>query len=164
MPAGLWADIQGAPADDEVPEPTPEDFPWKVVSLRSRRAAVGDVGDLPRRKNQVLVYTVFQAKGQEAEHVFICGAHADAFRDQDVANTDGLRRLYVAITRAIKTPTISFARDVGSTPLHGQLSGGPCCPRSCMRAARGSESRSNKIRSRRRRVSGGIRSNPGTKV
>lgn len=128
VPTTLWTEIQAAPTDDDIPEPTPEDMSWKIVLFRCRRAAGGDVSDLPRAKNEVLVYTVYQAKGQEADHVFICGTHGDAFRDQDVSNTDGLRRLYVAITRAMKTLTISLARDVSGTPLHGQLSAAPAFP------------------------------------
>jgi len=79
MPAALWDEIQAAPLEDDPLETTPEDFPWKVVLGRCRHAAGGDVSDLARKPNEVLVYTVFQAKGQEAHHVFVCGACADAF-------------------------------------------------------------------------------------
>lgn len=68
-------------------------------------------------RNDVLVYTVYQAKGQEADHVFVCGAHAEAFQDKDPSRSDGLRRLYVAITRSLNTLTLSIARDAAGTRL-----------------------------------------------
>ncbi len=128
VPAALWGQIQAVPVDDDLPESSPDDLARKVVLARCRHAASGDVSDVARPTNEVLVYTVFQAKGQEADHVFMCGTHADAFRDWDVSQTDGLRRMYVAITRAIKTLTISLARNVAGTPLHGQLSAAPVFP------------------------------------
>jgi hypothetical protein len=119
-PATLWTDICAAPIDDELPEPTPEDIPWKVVLRRSQRAAGTGVSDSEQPPHVVMAYTVFQSKGQEADHVFLVGAHAEAFQQQDVAQTEALRQVYVAITRSIKTLKVTLPRGVAGTPLHGQ--------------------------------------------
>ena len=134
VPSSLWADIQASPLDEELPEPSPEDISWKRVLIRCLHAASANISDSSRKANEVLVYTVFQAKGQEADHVFVCGTHSDAFRDQDVGRDDGLRRLYVAITRPLKTLTLTLARDVRGTPLHSQITGAPTFPAEILEA------------------------------
>ena len=69
-----------------------------------------------RRADRVLgdkdigVYTVHQAKGLQAEHVFLLGAFTQAFVDENPA--DGIRRLYVAVTRARNNLTVTLGRFV----------------------------------------------------
>lgn len=85
-------------------------------ALRSRRsvlaAALGGLGALvasrlanpngedPAEPNEIRIYTVFGATGQQWDHVYVAGAFYQAFLDQ--APADGLRRLYVALTRAMQ--------------------------------------------------------------
>lgn len=119
-PAALWPDICAAPIDDELPEPSAEEVAWKVVLRRCQRAAGSGVSDAAQPPHVVMAYTVFQSKGQEADHVFLMGAHAEAFQQQDVAQSEGLRQVYVAITRSIRTLTVTLPRGVAGSPLHGQ--------------------------------------------
>ena len=75
--------------------------------LTAARRAVGSVAaDRDPGENEILVYTVFQAKGQEWDHVYLVGAYRRGFRDQHDLG-EGTRLLYVALTRSIKSLTIS---------------------------------------------------------
>lgn len=112
--------------------------PWQVIE-----AAVGDVdltaepliheelatacGELAHRtaadeaapEGRILVYTVHGSKGQQWDHVYVAGAAVQAFQDRVPA--DGLRRLYVALTRAGVSLAVTMARYLGWTPLARSL-------------------------------------------
>lgn len=88
------------------------DEPWRELLTAARRAARQVAGDRKPEEKEILVYTVFQAKGQEWDHVYLAGAYEQGFRDQHRLG-EGSRLLYVAITRARDTLTISKPNSVG---------------------------------------------------
>ena len=69
----------------------------------------------PPEPNEIRIYTVFGAKGQQWDHVYLAGAFNQAFVDR--APADGLRRLYVALTRAMQSLTVTLPRWVKHTQL-----------------------------------------------
>jgi superfamily I DNA/RNA helicase len=46
------------------------DEPWRELLTAARRAAQQVAGDREPEEKEILVYTVFQAKGQEWDHVY----------------------------------------------------------------------------------------------
>lgn len=101
---------------------TPELAPEELAGLIEESPLFRDVADAlqtavsSRRADKVPdegeigVYTVHQAKGLQAEHVFLLGAFTQAFVDENPA--DGIRRLYVAVTRARTSLTVTMGRFV----------------------------------------------------
>ncbi|MDI6894825.1 MAG: ATP-dependent helicase [Bacillota bacterium] len=83
------------------------------------RTMATDPQDASPDSQRIPVRTIHQAKGLEAEHVFLAGAHDEAFAD--VKPADGVRRLYVAVTRASRSLTISVGRSVRRTPIEHRL-------------------------------------------
>lgn len=73
-------------------------------------AASACSADRPAGERQVGVHTVYQAKGLQADHVFLMGAFTEAFVDSRPA--DGIRRLYVAVTRAKRSLAVTMGRMV----------------------------------------------------
>jgi superfamily I DNA/RNA helicase len=90
--------------EEAVDETTPEHA--RDLLAAARRAVSSVAADREPAANEILVYTVFQAKGQEWDHVYLVGAYRRGFRDQHAVG-EGTRLLYVALTRAIKSLTIS---------------------------------------------------------
>lgn len=84
---------------------TPEQA--RELLTAGRRAVNRVAADLGPAENQVLIYTIFQAKGQEWDHVYLAGAYRRGFRDQYNRVGEGTRLLYVALTRAGKSLTVS---------------------------------------------------------
>ena len=80
-----------------------------------RKIAHKKVSEDPPEPNEIRIYTVFGAKGQQWDHVYVAGAFYQAFLDQ--APADGLRRLYVALTRAMQSLTVTLPRYVKHTQL-----------------------------------------------
>jgi superfamily I DNA/RNA helicase len=80
-------------------------------------------GDRPPGASEVPVYTVHQAKGMQADYVFIIGAFTRAFTDQGAHLADGIRRLYVAVTRPKRELRISVGRSIraANNPLARQV-------------------------------------------
>jgi len=77
----------------------------------------------PEDRNHVSMMTIHASKGLEFPHVFIVGMEENLFPSQMVLNTrseleEERRLFYVAVTRAMKTCTLSYA---GSRFIHGQL-------------------------------------------
>jgi superfamily I DNA/RNA helicase len=111
VPTAPWADLLSALEDpmaaeeEEVAETAPEHA--RALLIAARRAVNRVAADVPAAANEVLVYTVFQAKGQEWDHAFLAGAYRRGFRDQGRRVGEGSRVLYVALTRARKSLTIS---------------------------------------------------------
>jgi len=102
MPRPDWTAISDAGRrrdtdDDEGEESEPEDS-WRAL-LREcgrvvhRTAAERDEGD------DILVYTVYGAKGQQWRHVYLVGCCQHGFQDRGTAGEGG-RKLYVAVTRS----------------------------------------------------------------
>jgi DNA helicase-2/ATP-dependent DNA helicase PcrA len=73
-------------------------------------AASACSADRPAGERQVGVHTIYQAKGLQADHVFLMGAFTEAFVDSTPA--DGIRRLYVAVTRAKRSLAVTMGRMV----------------------------------------------------
>jgi superfamily I DNA/RNA helicase len=86
---------------------------------RFRDRTHGTVADAATTQHDVLVYTIFGSKGQQWPHVFIVGAYSQGFQDSVAA--DGLRKLYVTLTRSMATLTITLPRFVRHTPLEQVL-------------------------------------------
>lgn len=74
------------------------------------RAMSAQKADRAQSANEIGVHTVHQAKGLEADHVFLMGAFTQAFTDRNPA--DGIRKLYVAITRPRRTLSITLGRFI----------------------------------------------------
>jgi DNA helicase-2/ATP-dependent DNA helicase PcrA len=112
-----WEELQAivdepAAVDEETPAETPDVEPWMVLLAAAKGAARQVAGDRKPGESEVFVYTVFQAKGQEWDHVFLAGAYDRGFRDQHQVG-EGVRLLYVALTRACKSLTISKLNSAG---------------------------------------------------
>jgi DNA helicase-2/ATP-dependent DNA helicase PcrA len=88
--------------------PGPLDFASLAGALLA--AAGARRADRPSGEREVGVHTIYQAKGLQADHVFLAGAFTQAFVDRSPA--DGVRRLYVAVTRARRTLTVTVGRWV----------------------------------------------------
>jgi len=77
----------------------------------------------PEDRNHVSMMTIHASKGLEFPHVFIVGMEENLFPSQMVLNTrseleEERRLFYVAVTRAMKTCTLSYS---GSRFINGQL-------------------------------------------
>lgn len=113
-------------SDSEAPIPEHA----RDLLVACRRAVSRVAADVESQPGQIFVYTVFQAKGQEWDHVFLAGAYQRAFRDQGDRIGEGTRLLYVALTRACESMTItkfnSCARNRGLIAATG--TGSPSFP------------------------------------
>ena len=81
--------------------------------------------DAPTEEGDVLVYTVFQAKGQEWAHVYLAGAYFRGFRDHEGRVGEGTRVLYVALTRASQSLTVTKFRSAMRRPRIVAAAGSP---------------------------------------
>ena len=79
---------------------------WSELLAACRRAVRLVAADRPAEGNEIFVYTVFQAKGQQWRHVYLAVAFASGFRDAHGLG-EGARLLYVAVTRAQRSLTIT---------------------------------------------------------
>jgi superfamily I DNA/RNA helicase len=62
------------------------------------------------------LYTIFGAKGQQWDHVFPVGAYSQGFTGR-AALAEGLRLLYVALTRTKVSLTVTYPRGIRYTQL-----------------------------------------------
>jgi superfamily I DNA/RNA helicase len=112
VPAAPWDDVLAvldepmAAEEESIPNDTTPEHARELLAA-GRRAVNRVAADLEPGENQVFVYTIFQAKGQEWDHVYLAGAYRRGFRDQNNRIGEGTRLLYVALTRAGKSLTIS---------------------------------------------------------
>jgi superfamily I DNA/RNA helicase len=112
VPVAPWEDVLAvleepmAAEEESIPDDTTPEHARELLTA-GRRAVNRVAADLEPAENQVFVYTIFQAKGQEWDHVYLAGAHRRGFRDQNNRIGEGTRLLYVALTRAGKSLTIS---------------------------------------------------------
>ena len=107
---------------------SPEELPPEVVWLKDEPplyqmlaeallAAVSTPhGDDQTGDREVAMYTVHQAKGLQAEHVFLLGGFTQAFVNSKNP-ADGVRLLYVAVARAKATLEITMGRFI-KAPNH----------------------------------------------
>jgi Superfamily I DNA and RNA helicases len=95
-----------AAEEESAPDETAPEHARELLTA-GRRAVNRVAADLEPAETQVFVYTIFQAKGQEWDHVYLAGAYRRGFRDQHNRLGEGTRLLYVALTRAGKSLTIS---------------------------------------------------------
>lgn len=109
-----WDEINGSA--DVASEAVAEVPPHRTLLAACRKIAHRRVGDEQPTANEVRIYTIHAAKGQEWNHVFIAGAFYHAFLDQ-ATPADGLRRLYVGITRAMQSLTVTLPRYVRYTQV-----------------------------------------------
>jgi superfamily I DNA/RNA helicase len=70
--------------------------------------------------DEVGLYTIFGAKGQQWDHVYLVGAYSQGFTDR-AALADGLRLLYVALTRTKKSLTVVYPWGIRYTQLAQRL-------------------------------------------
>ncbi len=80
-------------------------------------------GDSAPEENEIPVYTIHQSKGLQAKHVYLVGASATAFLDSGDSPADGVRRLYVGLTRSMESLAISIGWRIQHRhfPLHKRL-------------------------------------------
>jgi len=107
-------------ADEEITATRPEE-PWRALLAACRRAVHEIAVDSEPDENEVLVYTIHAAKGQEWDHVYLAGAYEHGYRDRGGPAGEGLRRLYVGITRACESLTISKPDYAIGPPLEERL-------------------------------------------
>jgi superfamily I DNA/RNA helicase len=112
---GTWRER----VDQVVPEDDPTSAAAQLLARFQDRVYV-TVADTKAENRDVLVYTTFGAKGQQWRHVFIVGAYSQGFQDGPTS-ADGLRKLYVTLTRAMETMTITLSRFVRFTALEMRL-------------------------------------------
>lgn len=74
------------------------------------------------RDDAIAVHTVHSAKGLEARHVFVVNAINESFIRGGAG--DGIRRAFVAVSRASEALYMSAPRFVGYTALAGKIGGG----------------------------------------
>jgi hypothetical protein len=98
------------------PEATAEVPPHRALLAACRKIAHRRIGEEQAAANEVRIYTIHAAKGQQWNHVFIAGAFSHAFLDQ-ATPADGLRKLYVGLTRAMKSLTVTLPRYVRYTQV-----------------------------------------------
>lgn len=108
-----WDEITEAVEADPAETATPT--PHRTLLSACRTISHKKLSEDPPEPNEVRIYTVFGAKGQQWDHVYVAGAFYQAFLDQ--APADGLRRLYVALTRAMQSLTVTLPRYVRHTQL-----------------------------------------------
>jgi superfamily I DNA/RNA helicase len=90
-------------------------------ALASLRAVAGAAAtDREWGDREIGAYTIFGAKGQQWDHVYIVGAYEQGFTDR-ITIADGLRLLYVALTRSKQSLTVSYPRTVRYTQLQEVL-------------------------------------------
>lgn len=107
-----WEVIESTLADGELTaEPLIHETLLSFCSELGHRTAA----DEDPQDGRILVYTVHGSKGQQWDHVYLVGAAVQAFQDRVPA--DGLRRLYVAITRSRVSLAVTLARYLKWTPL-----------------------------------------------
>jgi hypothetical protein len=83
--------------------------------------AVAESGeDVVEKPDAIAVHTIFSAKGLQAPHVFVVNAANESFAGLGDA-ADGLRKAYVAVTRASSALHISAPRYVKYTALGNQM-------------------------------------------
>ncbi len=123
-----WADLlavldEPVTAEEESRPDAGTSAPARELLVAGRRAVDREAADVEPLPAQVLVYTVFQAKGQEWDHVYLAGAYRRGFREHPGRTGEGARLLYVALTRASKSLTItkfnSTARNMGLFAVTG---------------------------------------------
>ena len=112
--AGIQEFVRGSDSDDFK---SLSDFMIEVALLTDADQ------EKPEDRNHVSMMTIHASKGLEFPHVFIVGMEENLFPSQMVLNTrseleEERRLFYVAVTRAMKTCTLSYA---GSRFIHGQL-------------------------------------------
>lgn len=112
VPTAPWDEVLAvldepmAAEEESIPDDATPEHARELLTA-GRRAVNRVAADMEPVENQVFVYTIFQAKGQEWDHVYLAGAHRRGFRDQHNRIGEGTRLLYVALTRAGKSLTIS---------------------------------------------------------
>lgn len=79
-------------ADEEITATRPEE-PWRALLAACRRAVHEIAADSEPDENEVLVYTIHAAKGQEWDHEYLAGAYEHGYRDRGGPAGEGLRRL-----------------------------------------------------------------------
>lgn len=96
----------------------PDGEPATLDALLENIALVADIDTLDADTEQVLLMTLHSAKGLEFPHVYICGMEENVFPgsmavyDPSDEEMEEERRLcYVGITRAMKTLTLTCARQ-----------------------------------------------------
>jgi len=90
--------------------PAEPEFDCRALGRALLAASSAQRADRPAGEKEIGVHTVHQAKGLEADHVFLMGAFTQAFVDRSPA--DGIRRLYVAVTRAKISLAVTLGRFV----------------------------------------------------
>lgn len=115
-----WADVlavleapMAAEEEEVLGETTPEHS--RDLLAAARRAVNRVAADVERPEGEVLVYTIFQAKGQEWDHVFLAGAYRRGFIDRHGVG-EGARLLYVALTRSCETLTVTKFNSAARKP------------------------------------------------
>jgi len=109
-----WDEIDDSTTVD--PEATAQPSPHRVLLAVCQKIAHRRIGEEKPGENEVRIYTIHAAKGQQWNHVFIAGAFYHAFLDQ-ATPADGLRKLYVGLTRAMRSLTVTLPRYVRYTQV-----------------------------------------------
>jgi len=101
------------PAEDQAQSAVQcaEQFGVESMASALLSASSAQRADRARGEREIAVHTVYQAKGLQAKHVFVVGAFAQAFVNKNNP-ADGIRLLYVAVTRAKEALTISVGRYI----------------------------------------------------
>jgi superfamily I DNA/RNA helicase len=113
-----WAEIsdQGrrvSSDQDEATEPEPADS-WRALLEECGRVVYRTVAERDQGED-ILVYTVYGAKGQQWQHVYVVGCYVHGFLDRGAVGEGG-RKLYVAVTRSEWSLTITKP-DYVNTPI-----------------------------------------------
>ncbi len=109
-----WDEI-GASVEVD-PEAMTEVPAHRTLLAACQKIAHRRIGEEKPAASEVRIYTIHAAKGQQWNHVFIAGAFYHAFLDQ-ATPADGLRKLYVGLTRAMRRLTVTMPRYVQYTQV-----------------------------------------------
>jgi superfamily I DNA/RNA helicase len=110
-----WEQLTGA---DEWQEISATDMPVAEDAGRRFEILAGSLMQMAQRRrgdsdpgeNEIPVYTIHQSKGLQATHVYLLGASATAFLDSGTSPADGVRKLYVGLTRSRHSLSVSVGR------------------------------------------------------
>ncbi len=113
-----WAEVLTAIGLD--PAETRPGDPADNALGEMRSLAGAGATDREWADDEVGLYTIFGAKGQQWDHVYLVGAYAQGFTDR-AALADGLRLLYVALTRTKQSLTVVYPWGIRYTQLAQRL-------------------------------------------